>query len=359
MFAFAAIVSAQKGAAPTPAPRAATTTTPTPDRTAEIPGGALGLSVQLTVTGRVLLENRQTPSEPVPVDYSCHGQSSTHLTDAKGRFSIPAGQQQVARSTTISTDLPRLDGCRVQVRLPGFEDLSVSLKAPHSLNDLNVGDLILKSSGGSVAAVFSAVSANAPNKARGNYIRALEEIGANKYPEAVASLDKAIRVYPQYAAAYQFKGQVLEQMGQREAARAAYQQAVTADPAYGKPLIQLAEMAADDQDATEAARWAAAVNKLAPGAFPSMYLLEGSSYFNLGRFDEAAKAAQAGLEADRTNFYPRLHKLMGECLYRKRDYAGALEHLKQYVKDSPDAPDAAEAKARAESCERLARLNPK
>jgi tetratricopeptide (TPR) repeat protein len=222
-----------------------------------------------------------------------------------------------------------------------------------------VGDLILKSSGGSVAAVFSAASANAPNKARGNYIHALEETGANKYPEAVVSLDKAIRLYPQYATAYQLKGQILEQMGQREAARAAYQQAVAADPAYGKPLVQLAEMAAEDQDSGEAARWAAMVNKLAPAAYPTMYLLEGSSYFNLGRFDDAAKAAQAGLEADRTNFFPRLHKLLGEALYQKRDYAGALEQLNQYVKDAPDAPDAAEAKARAESCEKLARLNRK
>ncbi len=87
------------------------------------------------------------------------------------------------------------------------------------------------------------MSGKAPNKARSSYIQALEEIGATRYEQALASLDKAGRQYPRYAAALQLRGQVLEMGGRRDEAREAYRAAVEADPQYVKPMVQLAEMA--------------------------------------------------------------------------------------------------------------------
>ena len=353
LLAGVAVLAAQKVPPPPPPSPVGPTVKGPP-----IPGDALGMSVQLAITGRILLEDRQAPPEPVPVDYSCRGSTGTGLTDSKGRFSIPVGRQQAAR-TSLANALPDLGGCRVQVRILGFEDVVFTFHQVHALSDLNVGDLILKSAGAQGNAVFSTTARDAPNKARGNYVRALQEIGANKYPEAVATLDKAVLLYPRYATALQLKGQLLESMGQREAARAAYRQAVAADPAYCKPLVQLAEMAAEDQDAAEAARWAAMVNRLVPGAYPSTYLIEGSAYFNLRRYEEAGKAAQAGIEADRTDFYPSLHRLLGEVLYQKRNYKEALEQFNRYLKDAPDAPDVEPIQERAESCKRLAQLTNK
>lgn len=329
-----------------------------PTKKPDLPGDSLGYAIQLAITGRVLLDDRQAPPEPVEVNYLCRGTSSATATDSKGRFSIPIGRAQSTR-TTLANDLPVLVGCRVQVRVPGFEDITVALKRPQGLSDLVLGDLMLKPASGQAGALFSTVSGKAPNKARGSYIRALENVGREKYDEALSALDKAVRDYPQYAAALQLKGQILEREGRRDEAKAAYRQAVEADPQYAKPLVQLAEMAAEDQDSAEAARWAAMVNSAVPGAFPGMYLIEGSAYFNLGRFDEAAKTAQAGLEADRTNFCPSLHKLLGEALYRKRDYSGAVAEFKRYIGDAPDASDISEAKARADSSEKLARLEKK
>ena len=317
-----------------------------------IPGGALGMSQQLDLTGRVLLENRQPPPEPVAVEYSCRGKTGAGLTDAKGRFSIGVGRQQVARSS-LATDLPDFSGCSVQVRVPGFEDVSVKLRRVHTLSDLNLGDVMLKSVSGKENAAFSVTARDAPNKARGSYVRALEYLGAKQYPEAIAALDKAVRLYPRYATALQLKGQILELAGEPEAARAAYRQAIAADPAYAKPLVQLAEMAAADQNATEAVRWAAMVNRLAPGAYPSMYLLEGSAEFNLGRPAEAGNAARAGIAADRAGFYSALHRLLGEVLYQQRDYAGALEQFDRYLKDAPEAPDVEAVQSQAESCRKL------
>jgi tetratricopeptide (TPR) repeat protein len=355
LVAFAGVVAAQRPSAPTPAPAAPSGPSL---KGPPVPGDALGFDVNLAITGRVLLDSRQPPPEPVPVEYSCRGAARGALTDTKGRFSILIGHQQVSR-TSLANALPEIEGCRVQVRIPGFEEILVTLKRPHGLGDLNVGDLVLKSVGLQGRAVFSESGRNAPGKARSNYVHALEAINAGKQAPALASLDKAIAEYPHYAAALQVKGYLLELMGQREGAREAYQQAVAADPAYAKPLVQLAELAADDQNAAEAARWAAQVNQVVPGAFPSMYLTEGSAYFNLGRYDEAEKAARAGIDADPQHMYPGLRRLLGELLYRKQSYAAALDEFEQYVKDAPDASDASDIRERVQSCKRLSSISNK
>jgi TolA-binding protein len=323
-----------------------------------IPGGALGLSHQLAVSGRLLIEDREAPPEPVQVDYVCRGKMVSVVTDAKGKFSIPVATGQVARSG-LGTAVPDLTDCRVQVRAPGFEDLVVNLKHATKLSDLDLGDLALRSVGAQSIVIFSAVARKAPAKARSSYINALVAIGLNKYDDAIASLDKALRAFPQYSSAFQLKGEVLEEMGQRDAARECYRQAMAADPGYGKPLVKLAEMAADDQNSEEAARWAGMANRLAPGAFAKMYLIEGSAYFNLGRFEEAGKAAQAGITADRTDSVPGLHRLLGEVFYQQRNYAAAGDQFNRFVADAPEAPDVTDIKARAQSCEKLARTSGK
>jgi tetratricopeptide (TPR) repeat protein len=243
--------------------------------------------------------------------------------------------------------------------MQGFEDVLVTLDRPRSLSDLRLGDLILHPAGPHAIAGFSVTGRNAPGKARSNYVHAFDTINAGKYAEALASLGKAIAAYPQYASALALKGIVLERMGQRDAARAAYQLAVTADPAYAKPLVQLAGMAAEDQNPTEAARWAAMVNRLAPGAYPDMYLIEGGAYCDLNRYDDAEKAAREGIAADPRGAYPGLRRLMGEVLYRKRSYAAALDMFEQYLKEAPQAADIVSVQGRVQSCKRLVKTTQK
>ena len=349
----ALVVSAQKP--PAAAPPAAPTApgSGAMGKGPAMPGGALGYAQQLAITGRLLLEDREVPPEPVQVDCLCRAKSFSAVTDAKGKFSIPVALQQVAQFD-LGTAVPELADCRVLVRVPGFEDVDVKLKHTTKLSDLELGDITLKSTGPESDVLFSAVARKAPGKARSNYIHALVDIGLNKYDEAIASLDKAVKAFPQYSTAFELKGEVLEVVGQRDAARECYRQAVAADPGYGKPLVKLAEMAADDQNSEEAARWASMANRLAPGAFARMYLIEGSAYFNLGRLDEAGKAAQAGIDADRTDSVPMLHRLLGEVLYRQRKYAAARDQFNRYVSDAPEAPEIDDIKARAASCDRLA-----
>jgi tetratricopeptide (TPR) repeat protein len=348
-FAGAAAVSAQRAPAPPPP----TTPAPPPTSiTSPVQLDSLNFDVALAVSGRVLLEDRQPPPEPVLATFECHGTSPGTLTDSKGGFSIRIGVQQATRGNLLPASL-NIDGCRVRIRMQGFEDVLVTLDQPRRLSDLSLGDLTLQPAGPHAIAGFSVTGRNAPGKARSNYVRAFDTINAGKYSEALASLDKAIAAYPKYASALQLKGIVLERMGQREAARAAYQQAVTADPDYAKPLVQLADMAAEDQNPAEAARWAAMVNRMVPGAYPGMYLIEGGAYCDLNRYDDAEKAAREGIAADPRGAYPGLRRLMGEVSYQKRSYAAALDLFEWYLKEAPEAADIVSVQGRVQSCKRL------
>ena len=354
-FAGVAAVTAQK--APPPPPP---TTTPPPPTSIISPGqlDSLNFDVALAVSGRVLLEDRQPPPEPVLATFECHGTSPGTLTDSKGGFSLKVGIQQATRGNLLPASL-NLDGCRVRIRMQGFEDVLVTLDQPRRLSDLSLGDLTLQPAGPHAVAGFSVPGRNAPAKARSNYVRAFDMINAGKYNEALASLDKAIAAYSKYASALELKGVVLERMGQREAARTAYQQAATVDPAYAKPLVQLADMAAEDQNPTEAARWAATVNRLVPGAYPEMYLIEGGAYCDLNRYDDAEKAAREGIGADPRGSCPALRRLMAEVLYQKRSYAAALELFEWYLKEAPEAVDIVSVQGRVQSCKRLVKTTRK
>jgi len=316
------------------------------------PQDLMNFDIGVAISGRVLLEDRQPPPEPIPVEYACRGALHAVMTDTKGRFSIPLGSQEASRTGDVA-DRSIAEGCRVQIRIPGFEEVLVPVKPATKVSSLTVGDLTLKQVSPQANAVFSASGRTAPSKARASFVKAFEDITARKYPEALTALDKAIAVDPQYASAMQLKGNVLEFMAQRAAAREAYQAAAAADPAYVTPLVQLAEMAAEDQNAAEAAKWAAKVNQMVPAGYPSVYLIEGSSDMILARYDDAEKAARAGIDADPGATSPRLRKLMGELLFRKGSYALALASYEWYLKEAPDAVDIASVQQRAQVCRRL------
>ena len=99
-----------------------------------------------------------------------------------------------------------------------------------SLKDLDLGVILLHPTSSTGLTAFSATSAAAPESARRQFIRAMEHTSVREFDEAIAALAKAAQIYPQYAAAHQLRGQLLERLQRRQAARAAYEQLAKAVP---------------------------------------------------------------------------------------------------------------------------------
>lgn len=305
---------------------------------------------ELTLSGRVLLPNGHVPPEPVQVECSGAGASFVLWTDARGGFSIPLEKFEVPHT---SDGMPDFSRTRLTFRLPGVAEQSVALNTIRTARDLNLPDIRLVTVAPQAAgAMLSDTSLQVPSAARKAYLRALREMGENNLTQAIASFDRAVALYPGYAAAYLWKGRTLEKLGNRDAAREAYRFAAGADPAYAQPLIELASMASQDQNSAEAAGWAERLNRQSPGTYPQMYLVAAISNYNLEHFDVAAKAAREGIAADRAHAYPGLHRSLGQSLYATRDYAGARTELAEYLAAVQNAEDAAEIRALIADCDR-------
>lgn len=313
------------------------------------------MEVVVAFSGRILLENRQPPPEPVAVTVNCLGRPVSEWTDSKGRFSIPLGSKAWGGGS-FRGDVSALNGCNAEIRLAGYAPYEKNLGVSLTMRDLDAGDIVLKPTASGSAASFSRFKASTPESVRREYTRALEAAGSKDYQKAAGLLDRAAEAYPRFASALFLKGVLLERMGRRDDARQAYLRGVRADPAYGKPLAQLAEMYAEDQDPAPAAEWARRANDAAPGLDQGMYLIEGAALFNLNQFEEAERAARLGVKANPAGNQPRLFKLLGEVLFRRHKYTEARLQFEHYLWAANNAPDAAQVQEMAARCERLARI---
>ena len=167
---------------------------------------------------------------------------------------------------------------------------------------------------------ISVTSAGAPAKARKEYDKGRELEKKEKWDSALASFQKAVEVYPEYAIAWFEIGRVQVQKGELGAARQSFQQSSVADSKFIGPHHELAQLALQNQQWQEVVDATDAVLKLNPVNFPGDWLLNAVGNFNLQHLDSAEKSARRGLELDGQHHFPKLEHLMSAILAQKRDY---------------------------------------
>ena len=300
------------------------------------------------VSGKVVLPDGSPVSESVAIESNCGNRKRVETyTDSHGSFSFELKKKsntmavQSADMSSVGDDsFSRGSGsfqyqnCELEAVLSGFTSEVVQLAASMSssmLESTDVGRIVVHPMGPAGASVLSATSLAAPNSAKKAWDKSREQEKKNKMPEALQSLQKAVEIYPQYAAAWTELGRLQHMNHDDVSAQHSFEQALVADPKYAKPYLGLAQLAVESshwQNAVDLTSKLVAMNS----TYPAAWFLRGVGQYNLQDFDAAETSARSGLKVDPDHHVPRLEHLLGIILSGKADYVQAAEHMRAFLK---------------------------
>jgi tetratricopeptide (TPR) repeat protein len=325
------------------------------------------------ISGKVILEDGTPPPDSVTIERVCNGSPRPEgYTNSKGHFSIELGRNNAifadaSTSGGIDDSFGRptmgsnrntgfgnpgegisernLMGCEIRANLPGFRSDPVNLSGRRFMDNPDIGTIILRRLANVEGYTFSMTTALAPKDAKRSFDKGLDLIKKKKLPEALAEFEKATAAYPKYAIAWFEQGRLYESQKRADDAQRAFESAIAADSKYVKPYLNLAFIHAQNKNWEKTAETSAKGIKLNPFEYPQLHYINAISNLNLGKLDEAEKAARAASKLDPKGLIPRIDQVLGVILAQKNDIKGAKESFASYLKKDPLAPDADQVKS--------------
>lgn len=320
----------------------------------------------ILLSGNVIVEDGSPLPGSASIERVCSARvSSEGRTDVKGYFSINLGQAGSSEPDDSAedsgmpgrgmTDLPnsqmptgrsiqqRLMGCELRASLGGFRSSRVQIPIEDlgsGAGVIQVGTIVLQRMGQAPGTTVSATSLNAPKDAKKAYDKGHQAMAKNKLPEAQQELEKAVQLYPQYAAAWVDLGWLYDRQGQLDKAQAAFTHARTADGMFVPAYVGLASVAVRQSKWTEAAESSAHATQLDGIGFPAAFYYNALANYQLGNLEQAEKSARKGELLGAQHAFPQLNLLLGAMLAQRHEYADAAEQLRAYLKAAPTAANA-------------------
>jgi tetratricopeptide (TPR) repeat protein len=254
-----------------------------------------------------------------------------------------AGQAQTDTSGNFNLQGLGQDIYEVRVRFPGYEEMSqrVDLTVPSS-NYLNFE---LRPKPGTAApavapegpdARLDARLAAVPDKARKEFAKARELWQQGKDPqETVDHLQKAIKVYPDFADAYVMMATAYIRQNKAADAKSALERAITLDPKLPEARFTLGMLQDSEKDYASAEKSLLEGLKLEENSAQGHYEL-AKTYWALGRWQDAEPHALKAASLQPT--MAQVHVLLGNIDLRKRDAPAALQEFRTYLKLDPKGP---------------------
>ena len=339
------------------------------------------------ISGRVLLEDGTPPTESVVIERVCSGSPhSEGYTDSRGYFSIQLGgrnngvlhdasedmsgfsggsagrmdtmggggfgQSTNTRSGSMGSDNRFMD-CDLRARLVGFRSQTISLANRRAMDPPDVGVILLHRLTPTEGTTISASSLAAPKDAKKAYEKGMGDLKKKKFEDAVKNFEKAVEVYPNYAAAWFELGRLHGAQGDAALARGSFQEAVKAEPKFVAPYMELAVIDWKAEKWQSVADLTDRVVKPDSFDYPQAYFLNALSNYYLKNMDAAEKSAREAVRLDTRKQYLTTIRLLGVILAQKEDYTGAVEQLKSYLQLAPQASDAATVRNQLSQLEKL------
>jgi tetratricopeptide (TPR) repeat protein len=336
------------------------------------------------------MEDGTAPTGQVVIERVCGGSSHAEgYTDAKGYFSFQLGDTSGVFQDASETPggyggrgagggqsgMGRMGGmggaggmggmsgggtsggnlvnCEIRAQASGYRSQSVSLYNRRTLDDPNIGTILLHRVGESEGSVVSSVSLAAPKDARKAFEKGQGAMKKQKLEDAAEDYEKAVELYPKYASAWCELGKLQVRQKQTEDGRKSFNSAIEADPKFVEPYLQLSLLEGQAQQWKELADLSDRALKLDPFDYPREFFLNAVAHFNLKQMDAAEKSLREAEHLDTRHEIPDCEHLLGIILAQRHDYTAAAEHLRAYLQYRPNANDAEAARAQLAQVEKM------
>lgn len=320
------------------------------------------------ISGKVMLEGGGAIPEPVAIERVCNNVNRREgYTDSKGHFEFQLGTNTAFQDASesagrITSDpqsrtglgqeqrLMNMSGCEFRAVLAGYQSSVALVRTGDDTWQYDIGTIFLKRMGNAQGTTISVTSMAAPKNAMHAYEKAEKEL-QDKPADAEKELNKAVQIYPQFAAAWNLLGDIHRENKQLDLARTEYGRAIFADPQFVNPTYSLAVIAVHEKKWDEVGQYSDQVLKLNAMAFPLAYFFNAAANYNLQKFDAAEESAKKFKSLDTQHSHPDVCLLLSNIFSRKQDYAGAARELRDYLAAAPNAANAAEVQAEAKRFE--------
>jgi tetratricopeptide (TPR) repeat protein len=324
----------------------------------------------ILITGKVVLDDGTPPPTGILIERICAAQRPhpEGYTDSKGHFTITLGQEMGvmpdASETASRSSFPgsnplnggvtesSLNSCELRAMLPGYRSETISLAGKRYMGESEVGTMILHRMANVEGLTISATSVGAPKDAKKAYEHGMDAIKKNKVDDAQKDFEKAVDVYPKYAAAWFELGRLYQRRDHYDQAKEAYNKSIAADSKYVNPYEGMYILAFREQKWQDVADLTEKVIRMNPYDFPSAFYYNGLANLQLQKWDAAEKSAREAVKLDTHHENPRTNYILGIALANKHDFEAAAECLRTYLKDAPDAKDANNVRQQLASLEK-------
>jgi len=310
--------------------------------------------------GKVVVDTGTEPPAPVAVLRVCNGTGRREAyTTSDGSFSFVVGDRtnsilpdasednrqfgpdsQFSRSNplTIGQNGPEsaLADCELRADLAGYSSSSIRLDP--SMNNSNVGVIVLHNRAKKAEGMVSVASLQVPAKARKEYEKGSELLEKGNLADAEKSLRKAIDLYPKFAEAWLRLGDLEQRRKNIEGALADYQEAINADSNFPLPYLRMAFLSAVTSNWEQTRKLTERLISLDPVSFPLAYYYNAVAELNLRHIAQAETSALRAENLDKLHSEPRVELLLATIYNTKGAPASAADHYRAYLKLVPDGP---------------------
>jgi TolA-binding protein len=302
------------------------------------------------ITGKVALEDKSVPPAPALIQRLCNGLPHPEgTTDLKGNFAVDLGHDIIHDPYAIhvqpGVDMPPAEGdhpfndCLIIARLPGYRSDMVPMANAKPEGHPYLGTIVLHFEGKVDGYLISPTSLEAPKDAKKEFDKAQDLTRKNKQADAIAGYQKAVKLYPSYAAAWFELGRLLGSAQKMDEAKQAFNASVKADPKYLSPYLQLAALAYNNKDWPALAEVSEKLLALDSFDYPQAFYYSAVSEYFTGKYKEAEQRGRDSLKADTEHHFPETYELMASILVKLNQPGAAAEQLETYLKLFPKADD--------------------